>query len=223
MASCLFHHAQGLETLQVELLARHIELFEGFLARGVGSEIAHGVFSCMRFFHFKGQQSCFGIGFTFLLLQPVGLNEVIADAAEGEHLFFAQLGEEHFAAPPQNAGQHANLSRLFGRHEIALHVAWCCQGLLFLQAVHPPVGQRPVAEGNVGKACRGYFEVLVVGHHQIFHDAFRSPHDVHRIGSLIGGNAEEVARRKLLEQVHEPFGLDVVVFDKRLHRVAVFL
>ena len=84
-------------------------------------------------------------------------------------------------------------------------------------------GQLSVRERHVGKSGCSHLEVLVVGHHQIFHNALAGSHDVHRIGGLVGGDAEEVLGRIDRQQVHQPLGLDVVVLDERLHAVAVLL
>ena len=87
----------------------------------------------------------------------------------------------------------------------------------------PAIGQGTVAEGHIGKAGGGDFEVLVVSHHQVFHDALAGAHDVHRVGGLVGGDAEEVLGRIDRQQVHQYLRLDIVILDERLHAVAVFL
>ena len=48
-------------------------------------------------------------------------------------------------------------------------------------------------------------------------------HNVHGIGGFVGADAEEVPGRIDRQQVHQPFGLDVVVLDESLHAVAVLL
>ena len=86
----------------------------------------------------------------------------------------------------------------------------------------PSVRKGSIRESDIGKACGSNLEVGVVGH-EVFHDALAGSHDIHRIGSLIGGDAEEVFRRIDAKEVHQLFGLDVVVLDECLNRVFVLL
>ena len=222
-----FHYAKGLEAVHIDLLAGNVELFVGFLAGSVRGEIHRWIFHRFKVRRFKVQGCSLALGFRIrragIFLHAVGSNKLVADAAEGEHLVFAQLGEEDFAALAEDAGEHTDLAGFLGTDEVALHVARGSQGLLLLKAVDPAVGKRAVAECDVGKACGSDLELVVVGHHQIFHNALAGSHDVHRIGGLVGGDAEEVLGGIDRQQVHQPLGLDVVVLDECLHAVAILL
>lgn len=92
-----------------------------------------------------------------------------------------------------------------------------------LQAVDPSVRQGTIAERHIGEAGGRDLEMVVVGHHQVFHDALAGAHNVYRIGSLVGRDTEEVFGRELAEEVHQFLGLDVIVLNERLHAVPVFL
>ena len=89
--------------------------------------------------------------------------------------------------------------------------------------MEPSVGKRAVAEGDVGKAGGSHLEVLVVGHHKVFHDTLAGAHDIHGVGSFVGTYAEEMLRRVYREQIHQFLRLDVVILDEGLNAVAVFL
>ena len=84
---------------------------------------------------------CCCIVITFNLLETFCLNEVIANRREGEHLVFAQLGEEYFATVAEDTCEHTNLSALFWRYEITLNVRWSSKRLFFLQTMNPSVWQ----------------------------------------------------------------------------------
>ena len=84
-------------------------------------------------------------------------------------------------------------------------------------------GQLSVRESHVGKSGCSHLEVLVVCHHEIFHNALPGSHNVHGVGGLVGAEAEEVLGRELAEEVHQTLCLDVVVFDECLYAVAVLL
>ena len=221
-AGGFFHHAKGFEAVHIDFLAGDVELFVGFLTRRVALEIDHGIGSAF-VVHICSILLGIGIAGAFFLGESFGLHEVVADAAEGEHLVFAKFGEEHFAGAAQDAGEHTDLSALFRADEVALHVARCGKRLLLLQAVYPSVRQGAIAEGHIGEAGGRDLEMVVVGHHQVFHDALAGAHNVYRIGSLVGRDTEEVFGRELAEEVHQFLGLDVIVLNERLHAVPVFL
>ena len=82
VADGLLDDAQGLEAVHVELFARDVELFVGLLAGGVALEIDDGVIGSI-LFHLGGEALCFRIRGTFSLTKSLGLDEIIADAAEG--------------------------------------------------------------------------------------------------------------------------------------------
>ena len=222
VADGLLDDAQGLEAIHVKLFARDVELLVGLLAGGVALEIDDGVIGCV-LFHLSGEALRFRIGGAFFLAEALGLHEIVADAAEGEHLVLPEFGEEDFAGIAQDAGEHAYLAGFLGAHEIALDIAGGRQRLTLLQAVEPAIRQRSVAESHIGKAGGGDLEVLVVGHYEVLHDPLAGTHDVHGIGRLIGGDAEEVLGRINRQQVHQLLRLDVVVLNERLDAVAVLL
>ena len=222
VADGLLDDAQGLEAVHVELFARDVEFLVGLLAGGVALEIDDGVIGGI-LFHLGGDMLCFGIRGAFFLAEPLGLDEIIADAAEGEHLVLPEFGEEDLAGIAQDAGEHANMAGFLRAHEVTLDIAGGGQRLTLLEAMEPSVRQRAVAEGHIGKARGGDLEVLVVGHHEVFHDPLAGTHDVHGVSSLIGGDAEEVLGRIDRQQVHQLLRLDVVVLDERLDAIPVLL
>ena len=63
----------------------------------------------------------------------------------------------------------------------------------------------------------------IICHHEVFHDSFASPHDVHRIGGFIGRNAKEVLRGIDTKEVHQFLGLNVIVLDERLNGIFILL
>ncbi len=194
MASSLLHYSKGLEAVHIHLLTGDIELLIGLFASGIGLEINHGVGGVV-VTHGIGILLGFRVGAALLLVEALGLHEVVADAAEGEHLVFAKLREENFSRSAEDACKHTDLAGFFGAHEVALHIARGGQGLLLLKPMQPAIGQGAVAEGHIGKAGGGDFEVFVIGHYQVFHDSLAGAHDVHRVGGLVGGDAEEVLGR----------------------------
>lgn len=222
MTDGLLDDAQGLEAVHIKLFARDVELLVGLLAGGVALEIDDGVIGGV-LFHLGGEVFRFGVRGAFFFAEALGLHEIVADAAEGEHLVLAELWEEDFAGIAQDAGQHTYLARFLRAHEIALDIAGGGQGLALLEAVEPAVRQRTIAESDIGEACGCDLEVLVVGHHEVFHDPLAGTHDVHGIGCLISGDAEEVFRRIDCQQVHQLLRLDVIVLDESLDAVTVLL
>ena len=222
VADGLLDDAQGLEAVHVELFARDVELFVGLLAGGVALEIDDGVIGSI-LFHLGGEMLRFRIRGTFFLTEPLGLHEIVADAAEGEHLVLSESGEEDLSGIAQDACEHADLAGFLRAHEVALDIAGGSQRLTLLQAMEPAIRQRTIAESDIGKARGGDLEVLVVGHHEILHDPLASTHDVHGIRRLIGGHAEEVFGRINRQQIHQLLRLDVVVLDERLDAVPVLL
>ena len=222
VADGLLNDAQGLEAVHVELLTRDVELLVGLLAGGVALEIDDGVIGSV-LFHLGGEALRFRIRGTFFLAKSLGLHEIVADAAEGEHLVLPEFGEEDFTGIAQDAGEHANLAGFFRAHEIALDIAGGGQGLTLLQPMEPAVRQRAVAESDIGKARGGDLEVFVIGHHEVFHDSLAGSHDIYGIGRLIGGDAEEMLGRIDRQQIHQLLRLDVVILDERLDAVPVLL
>ena len=218
----LLDDAKRLEAVHIELLARDIELFVGLLAGGVALEIDDGVIGGV-LFHPGGEALRFRVRGTFFLTEALGLDEIVADAAEGEHLVLPEFGEEDFAGISQDAGEHADLAGFLRAHEIALDIAGGGQRLPLLEPMEPAVRQRAVAESDIGKAGGGDLEVLVVSHHEVLHDALAGAHDVHGVRRLIGGDAEEMLRRIDRQQVHQLLRLDVVVLNERLDAVPVLL
>ena len=222
VADGLLDDAQGLEAVHVELLARDVELLVGLLAGGVALEIDDGVIGGI-LLHLGSEMLCFGIRGAFFLAEALGLHEIVADAAEGEHLVLPEFGEEDFAGIAQDAGEHADLAGFLRAHEIALDIARGGQRLALLEPMEPAVRQRAVAEGDIGKAGGGDLEVLVVSHHKVFHDPLAGTHDVHGVGGFIGGDTEEMLGRIDRQQVHQFLCLDVVVLDERLDAVPILL
>ena len=222
VADGLLDDAQGLEAVHVQLLARDVEFLVGLLAGGVALEIDDGVIGGV-LFHLGGEALRFRIGGAFFLAEALGLHKIVADAAEGEHLVLPEFGEEDFAGIAQDAGEHTDLAGFLRAHEIALDIAGGRQRLTLLQAMEPAVRQGAVAESDIGKAGGSDLKELVVSHHEVFHDALAGAHDVHGIGRLIGGDAEEVLGRIDRQQVHQLLCLDVVVLDERLDAVPVLL
>ena len=220
-AGGFFHYAEGLESAHINLFAGDVEFFVGLFTGGVALEIDYRVGVAV-IIHLCGEMLGIGVGGTFLLAEALGLYEVIADAAEGEHLVFAQLGEEDFPAPPEDASQHTDLTGFFGADEVPLHVTRRCQGLFLLKPMQPAIRKRPIAESDVGKAGGGHFESAVISHHQILHDALARAHYIDGIRRLVRAHTEKMLRWELAEEVHQLLRLDVVVLDERLHAVAVF-
>lgn len=218
----LLDDAQGLEAFHIEFLARDIELLVGLLASGVALEIDDGIIGGI-LFHLCGEMLRFGVRGAFFLAEAPGLHEIVADAAEGEHLVFSEFGKEYFAWIAQDAGQHANLAGFLRAHEIALDIAGGGKGLALLQPMEPAVRQRTVAESDIGEACGGDLEGTVVDHHEVFHDPLAGAHDVHGIGSFVRGHAEEVFGRIDRQQVHQLLRFYVVILDKRLDAISVLL
>ena len=138
VADGLLDDAPGLEAVHVELLARDVELFVGLLAGGVALEIDDGIIGSV-LFHLGGEALRFRIRGTFFLAESLGLHEIVADAAEGEHLVLPEFREEDFAGIAQDAGEHADLAGFFRAHEIALDIAGGGQGLTLLQTVEPTI------------------------------------------------------------------------------------
>ena len=78
----------------------------------------------------------------------------------------------------------------------------------------PTVRKGAIREGYIGEAGGGDLEILVIGHHEVFHDAFGGAHDIHGISCLIGTDTEEMLGGIDGQQVHELLGLDVIVLDE---------
>ena len=150
------------------------------------------------------------------------LNKVITDMREGQHLFFIQFREEHLTAITKNTSQHTNLTRLLWRNKITLHIRWSCQRLFLLQTMKPSVRKRPVGKSHIGKTGSSYFEIQVICHHKIFHDTFRSPHNIDWIGSFVCRNTKKMFWRILHEKIHQMLCLYVVILDKSLNTIFVF-
>jgi len=92
----------------------------------------------------RGFEYCFFIRNTGIFLEAVGFHEAITDFREREHLVFAQLWEEHFTAITKDASQHTNLTTLFRRNKVTLHIARSSKRLFLLQTMNPAVRQRTV-------------------------------------------------------------------------------
>ena len=89
--------------------------------------------------------------------------------------------------------------------------------------MNPTIRKGTITESNVSKAGGCDLEVLVVCHHQVFHDALAGTHDIHRICRFIRTYAEEMLRRINCQQIHQLLGLDVIVLYQSLYRIPVFL
>ena len=65
--------------------------------------------------------------------------------------------------------------------------------------------------------------MLIISHHQVFHNTLTGPHDVNGVSSLICRNAEEMLWRIYTKQIHQFLCLDIIVFNKCLNTILIFL
>lgn len=215
------HHTQRLITVHVGRLLVGEELLVGFFAGSVAGGVVYGVIAVG-----IGQPHSAFDGFLFraALHHAVSqrLQKVRRDGGEGFDLFFSQFGEENLPASPQHAGEHTDFTAFVGRDEVAGYIIRCREGLSFGDSVHPSVGQRAIAEGNVCETCRGHGEFGGVSHNHLFHDFFGASHDIDGVCGLVGRYAEVVFRGELFEQSKEFSSTDNVVFEERFDRVDIF-
>lgn len=104
----LLYYSKALEALEVDFLARDIELLVGFLAGGVGLEIDYGIGGAV-VIHGSGILTGLAVALTLPFSEAFGTDELVADGGEGEHLVLAEFGEEDFARAAEDTGEHAYL------------------------------------------------------------------------------------------------------------------
>ena len=124
------------------------------------------------------------------LIAPL-LKIPLRNLAEGDEIqLMVKLRKEHVTILPQKAGHEAELPGLLGGDEITADIIGGRQGLVLLQTAVKAIEQAAVGEGYVGKAGGGNRHFQGAARQEHLHDALAGPHHVHRIGSLVGGDAE---------------------------------
>ncbi len=151
--------------------------------------------------HRGGIVFCLLVGLEDPFLVAESGDEIIAYLGERLHLVLVQFREEDLAALAQEASEHAYLSTLGGRDEIASDVGGSGERLFLHDAFDPSGRQASVAESDVGETSGCHGEEVGISHDEILHDSFACPHDIDGVCRLVGRDAEEMSGWELGQQV----------------------